>query len=118
MAFLDDIDAELADLTAGEFSEPAILSWNDGAARLTLDVRGIFDDTFFEVPAEDGAGVVSSFARFTLATTEVEEVIGQRIASDEADDWRLQVRGVDYRITIPERDGAGLALLRLKRVES
>ena len=97
--------------SSGEYAEPVVITY-DGTTY--PDETGIFDDTFEEIDAETGMAMASEYSRLTMDENTVIEILGQDILTSEEIECVINVRGVDYGMYRPERDGQGLILMNLK----
>jgi len=108
MSFLTDVDQELKDILAGEWSEPATIV----AGSTTINTTGIFDKTSLDVNSQ-GEAVVTNQPQIGLHIDYVDGVLGHELT--EADNALITIRSVQYKLRKPpERDGTGFAVLKLK----
>jgi hypothetical protein len=98
-------DLDTKDMAEGEFSE-AIIVEND---ILSVDTRGIFDETYEQIDPETGMSIMSKNPRVSLYSIDIEAAMGE---IEEC--WFVTARGKKYRIKSPQKDGAGMIMLELK----
>lgn len=95
----------------GEFSEIVVLSWKG----IDYNITGIFDDTFIEFNA-DGSPITSDYSRISFEENLLFDSIGETpTTSEEENSFKMNVRGQNYRVYAPEKDGAGLIVYNLKK---
>lgn len=115
-AFLSNVDSDTRFILEAEFTESIVLKYRVGGVETEYPTTCIFDETYETIDPETGAPVLSNYSRATVWEKKIETDVLQKIKEDENDNWRAEIRNVDYFIKHVERDGFGIALMDLKRV--
>ena len=102
--FFDDETKEV--IESGEFSESITLITGE----YEFETAGLFDLIYMEVDPNTGAKIMVNSPRASLYEVEIKEIVGEI-----RDGWHITCRGVRYRITEPQPDGAGMIHLKLKK---
>lgn len=111
--FLDNVESDLKDIAAGEWSLPVVIT----VGSVVFSGDGIFDKFFIMLDTE-GAPIQSDHPQFSMFVKDVDDLLGEELSEDQNAVVAVGEPSVavSFRIAHVERDGTGWGSIRLRNV--
>jgi hypothetical protein len=112
-----DFDSDTRSIIQGEFSELITLTFNEGSLTTSVEVLGIFDETYLELDPSTGAAIQSDESRVVIFEKEITEALHEKI-TNEAGKVTVTVESRPHLVFYSngiEDDSSNTAVIRLKK---